>query len=200
MDSGDVDINLVFLEAQPFLTVSFDVGDRQCTSVAVKDSKQAAHANACLPTFYVCTPLILCIQSLSPCPLFAVDSYVVMFFETANDFGVEPESLFQTISIESADRVSHTVTAADGLLTGREYNLTIIANNSAGTTLSSATTCKCKCMSPLCKSEYIHCTYSTPTQQSSPTVNLELVSINFTKLLQGLCTLYQYTSNTQWQI
>lgn len=86
------------------------------------------------------------VQNLSPCPEYSVDSYVVMFSEVANDFQLEVAPVFNVSVSQPGNmelNISRTVTSADSLLLGRQYNVTIIASNSAGTSSSVRAICEC---------------------------------------------------------
>lgn len=74
-----------------------------------------------------------------------MDSYVLMFSEVANDFQVELAPVFNVSQPGNIElNISRTVTSADSLLLGRQYNVTIIASNTAGTSSSVRTICKCR--------------------------------------------------------
>ena len=73
-----------------------------------------------------------------------MENYVLMFSEVDNDLGTLPSSVFnvsQSGSMEAS--ISFMVTSADGLLSGKLYNVTVIASNTAGTSASVTATCKC---------------------------------------------------------
>ena len=73
-----------------------------------------------------------------------MENYVLMFSEVDNDLGTLPLSVFNVSRSGSMKAsISFMVTSADGLLLGKQYNVTVIASNTAGTSASVATTCKC---------------------------------------------------------
>ncbi len=69
-------------------------------------------------------------------------SYALTFTEIANDFGVGLASPFTIPHVGGEEAVSLNITSAEGLLSGRQYNVTIVAVNTAGS--SSAVIMLCK--------------------------------------------------------
>lgn len=71
-------------------------------------------------------------------------NYVLMFSEVDNDFGTPPSSVFNVSQPGNEEpSISRVVTSADGLLLGKQYNVSVIAINDAGISASVTTTCKC---------------------------------------------------------
>ena len=67
-----------------------------------------------------------------------MESYVVMLTEVANSRGDQVSSPFNVSAVSGGDLVSVTVSALDGLLLGRHYNVTIFAVNSVGSSVASS--------------------------------------------------------------
>lgn len=89
------------------------------------------------------TLLSYLLQDLSPCAVYMVERYVLMFSEVANSFGGPLYPVFN-VSRQSDDRqfVSLTLTPDDGLFSGRQYHVSIIAINTAGSSTTNVSLCE----------------------------------------------------------
>lgn len=81
-------------------------------------------------------------QAPSPCPEFSVEEYLLEFSEVANSEGVESgvESSSSVVTVTHQTTEETVLIQVTTLLPGRQYELTIIANNTAGSAQSNPVT------------------------------------------------------------
>lgn len=81
----------------------------------------------------------MAIQDISPCVNYSVENYHLMFSEVS---GSGTSMFDKSAHQDSTGRVSVEVASDDGLRMGSQYNVTIRAANTAGSSVSTITLCK----------------------------------------------------------
>ena len=114
-------------------------------NITVSVSLQEMSANISIPVSseMISRPIDSCMpaisQNLSPCVGFSVESYILMFSEVAND---RNEELSHSFSISHEPNGNPISVIARNLLLGRQYEVTLFAFNSAGSSSISISVCK----------------------------------------------------------